>query len=176
MYKSYDIGKRGVPLLVDGDLLKTKFEKLATKEYYNALSANERDGKIDPYSALGDSVKMRPNHSSDQKEISRLLKRCFPNITFRLSGFFIYGPGDYMSEHTNSNDPGNTMYITYATGESSFSYRFDPSEEFVKTSDMKNDITLRTFSLTGEGPFTHHKVDCESGYRLSIGMRYVQIK
>ena len=119
---------------------------------------------------------MRSIHSSDQKEIIRLLKRCFPNITFRLSGFFLYGPGDYMSEHTNSNDPGNTMYITYATGESSFSYRFDPSEEFTKTEDAIDDITLRTFSLTAEGPFTHHKVDCESGYRLSIGMRYVQIK
>ena len=81
-----------------------------------------------------------------------------------------------MSEHTNADDPGNTMYITYATGESSFSYRFSTDDDFTITPDEKNNITIRTFSVTNEGPFTHHKVDCESGYRLSIGMRYVQVK
>ena len=119
---------------------------------------------------------MRRIHSSDRRESIRLIKKCFPNITFRLTGFFLYGPGDYMSEHTNADDPGNTMYITYATGKSSFSYRFHPSEELIKTEDTIDDITVRTFSVTSEGPFTHHKVDCESGYRLSIGIRYVEIK
>ena len=176
MYKEYDISGKGVPHLANDDLLKSSLKKFANEDYYNSLHINERDGEIDPYSCYGDSVRMRLIHSSDRKEIIRLLKKCFPKITFRLSGFFIYGPGDYLSEHTNSNDPGNTMYITYATGESSFSYRFHPSEEFVKTEDAIDDITLRAFSLKSEGPFTHHKVDCKSGYRVSIGMRYVQIK
>ena len=176
MYESYDINGKGVPVLVNGDLLKAELKKLATEEYYATLSKNERDEKIDPYSAHGDSVKMRRIHSSDRRELIRLIKKCFPNITFRLTGFFLYGPGDYMSEHTNADDPGNTMYITYATGESSFSYRFSTDDDFTVTADEKDDITIRTFSVTGEGPFTHHKVDCESGYRLSIGTRYVQIK
>ena len=176
MHESYDINGKGVPVLVNDDLLKAALKKLATEEYYNTLPKNERDKEIDPYSAHGDSVKMRRIHSSDRRELIRLIKKCFPNITFRLTGFFLYGPGDYMSEHTNADDPGNTMYITYATGESSFSYRFSTDNDFTVTADEKDDITIRTFSVTGEGPFTHHKVDCESGYRLSIGTRYVQIK
>lgn len=176
MYESYDINGKGVPVLVNGDLLKAALKKLATEEYYGTLSKNERDKEINPYSAHGDSVKMRRICSSDQRGLIRLIKKCFPNITFRLTGFFLYGPGDYMSEHTNADDPGNTMYITYATGKSSFSYRFHPSEELIKTEDVIDDITIRTFSVTNKGPFTHHKVDCESGYRLSIGIRYVEIK
>jgi len=176
MYKEYDISENGVPHLENIDLLKNSLKKIANEDYYNSLPINKRDGEINPYSCHGDLARMRLIHSSDRKEIIRLLKKCFPKITFRLTGFFIYGPGDYLSEHTNSNDPGNTMYITYATGESSFSYRFHPSEEFIKTEDAIDGITLRTFSLNSEGPFTHHKVDCENGYRTSIGLRYVQIK
>ena len=176
MCKEYDISGKGVPQLIRSDLLKASLKKFANKDYYDNLSISERDDKIDPYSSHGDSTRMRLIDSSDRKEIIRLLKKCFPNITFRLTGFFVYGPDDYMSEHTNSDDPGNAMYITYATGESSFSYRFHPSEEFIKTKDVIDDITLRAFSLKSEGPFTHHKVDCKSGYRVSIGMRYVQIK
>ena len=176
MYKKIDISSKGIPHLANYDLLKSSLKKFANEEYYSGLPINKREGEINPYSHQGDLSSMRFMHTSDRKEIIRLLKKCFPNITFRLSGFFIYGPGDYLSEHTNADDPRNTMYITYAAAESSFSYRFHPSEEFIKTEDAIDDITLRTFSLKSEGPFTHHKVDSENGYRVSIGMRYVQIK
>ena len=176
MTKEYDINGKGIPTLENKELLLNEFKKLANEEYYNTLDLSHRDYDINPHSAHGDKVNMRPIDTGDRRSVIKLLKKCFPSITFRLTGFFLYGPGDYMSEHTNADDPGNTMYITYATGESSFSYRFSTDDDFTVTPDEKDDITIRTFSVTSEGPFTHHKVDCESGYRLSIGMRYVQIK
>ena len=97
MYKEYDISGKGVPQLIRSDLLKASLKKFANKDYYDNLSISERDDKIDPYSSHGDSTRMRLIDSSDRKEIIRLLKKCFTNITFRLTGFFVYGPDDYMS-------------------------------------------------------------------------------
>ena len=80
-----------------------------------------------------------------------------------------------MGEHTNKDDATEVMYLTYATGKSKFSYRFSQDDDLIETYDNVNGLTVRTFTLTSSPPYTFHKVDCESGYRVSIGLRYVEL-
>ena len=177
-YTKYNIHNKGVPTLHNIDELESYLKKLASKEYYDKSDwcKTERSGDPDPFAVKAMNTKLVKGPTSDLIEILPILKKSFPQLAFRVSGHHLYGPGDYIDEHTNSNDPSYVMYITYATGKSKFSYRFSPDEDFIDTYDRVNGITLRAFKVTRYAPFCHHKVECESGYRISIGLRYADTK
>ena len=177
--KQYDIHGKGVPtpdpegvkdLL---DLLK----KFASKEEYDKAEVIESDIRpIDPTANHADYVHMKSISMIERLGMIPVLKKAFPNLMFRITGHFIYGPGDFVDTHTNRYDPSDVLYINYSTtGDSGFDYCIGGIDDFVKTTDAKENITLRAFSLTDRDPFTFHKAYCNSGYRVSIGIRYVEV-
>ena len=172
-YTAYDIHGRGVPELYHVDELEAILKRLSTKELYDGFEKTTREGKPDSYAPHAINASLAKIPDSEIIDLLPVLKKCFPGLMFRISGNFIYGPGDSIDEHTNSNDPSDVLYITYATGKSKFSYRFSLEDNFTDTKDVVNGITLRAFELTSREPYTFHKVECESGYRESIGLRYV---
>ena len=177
-YTEYDISNIGVPKPVHIEKLQSALKAFANKESYDKFFKEEctQSGvESNPYAIKGMNSRSAFIPRLELLPLFRLLKECFPNLIFRVTGNFIYGPGGGVDEHTNANDPTNTMYITYATGKSKFSYRFSPEDDFTDTYDNVDGLTLRTFLVTSQPPFVHHKVECESGYRVSIGLRYVQI-
>lgn len=174
-YTEYDIHCKGVPELHYAHELIIALKKFAMKDSYDKFDIMDRSGPINPYSYHAINSRHAKIPDSEVIQIIPLLKRCFPKITFRISGQFIYGPGDKIDEHTNANDPTDVLYITYATGKSKFSYRYDINDDFIDTYDIINGITLRAFTVTSNQPYTFHKVECESGYRVSLGLRYVAI-
>ena len=173
--QKYDIHGKGIPKLINADLLKEHLKSMATKEMYEMSKKIRRTGEPNPDATHAVNTSNAEIPKNYRFELIPLLEKCFPNLTFLMAGYFLYGPGDGIDEHTNSNDPSDVLYITYATGESSFSYRYSQDEELIKTEDAKDDITLRAFTLTSKPPYFYHKVDCKSGYRISIGLRYAQL-
>ena len=160
------------------DELKNILKKWANeKSYDNDCYAGSKLGNdLNPYADHPANAKL--HFIRDEKIINIIvpaLKRSYPNLNFKVTGHFIYGPGDFMDEHTNISNPSNVMYLTYATGKSKFSYRFSQDDDLIETYDNIDGLTVRTFTLTSSPPYTFHKVDCESGYRVSVGLRYVEL-
>ena len=174
-YTEYDIHGKGVPKLQHAKELEAVLKRLTPKSVYDRLEKTVRHGNPNPNAPHAVNASLAKLSDSDVIELLPTLKKCFHALRFRISGKFIYGPGDSIDEHTNSNDPSNTLYITYATGESKFSYRFSLDDDFVDTYDVVDGITLRAFEITAYKPYTYHKVECKSGYRVSIGLRYVEL-
>lgn len=175
-YTEYNIHGKGVPAPLYVEELESTLKSFANKEAYDSGDKCDRSGDLDPYAYY--AANSKNSRIADSYLVTHLvptLKKCFPNLIFRVTGNFIYGPGDAIDEHTNSNDPSDVMYITYATGKSKFSYRYSQEEPLIDTYDKVNGLTLRAFTITESEPFTFHKVECESGYRVSIGIRYVKL-
>jgi hypothetical protein len=172
-YTNYNIHGKGVPELFHVEKLENALKEFSTEAVYNTLEKINRVGTPNSSSNHAINASLRRLDNDTLIKLLPVLKECFPNLLFRVSGKFVYGPGDAIDEHTNFLDPSNTLYITYATGKSSFSYRYSLDDEFITTYDDVDGITLRAFELTGKAPYTFHKVVCESGYRVSIGLRYV---
>jgi hypothetical protein len=174
-YIKYDISNQYFPdpILKHLPELELALKKFAIKEVYDDYEKDITEGVENPYSIFAPSGRCALIPDSELMDLAIPIKKCFPSLLFRWSGNFIYGPGDTLSEHTNANDSTNTMYITYATGNSKFSYRHSVKEEFIDTYDMVNGITLRSFK-PGNNPYVFHKVNCESGYRVSIGIKYIK--
>lgn len=87
--------------------------------------------------------------------------------TITQSGFFMYKPGSYMGWHTNINDPGVRVYITYSsTGDSFFRYMSDGK---IHTSYDEPGITIRKFNTEEKNPLWH----CVGSncLRISIGFK-----
>lgn len=176
-YIKYDISNQYFPdpILEHLTELELALKKFATKEVYDDYEKDVEIGDENPYSFWSPISRHALIPDSELMNLAIPIKRCFPSLLFRWSGNFVYGPGDMQSEHTNANDSTNTMYITYATGKSKFSYRHSIDEEFIDTYDVVDGITLRSFK-TGTDPYVFHKVNCETGYRVSIGIRYIKEK
>jgi len=174
-YTEYDIHGKGVPKLQHAGDLEAALKLLSPKRVYDRLEKTVRSGPTDPNAPHAINASLAKLSDSDIIDLLPVLKKCFPSVRFRVSGKFIYGPGDAIDEHTNSDDPSDVLYITYATGKSKFSYRFSLDDDFIDTYDVVDGITLRAFELTAHEPYTYHKVECESGYRVSIGLRYVSV-
>lgn len=173
-YTEYDIHGKGVPKLQEEEVLKEYLSRFATKKAYDSFDKLKKSGIPDSNNPHPVNSQLTQIGVGTQLELLPILERCFPSLRFRISGNFVYGPGDFIDEHTNSDDASYVMYITYATGVSSFSYRFSLDEEKIKTYDTINNLTIRTFYSDIQTP-TYHQVDCESGYRVSIGLRYAEI-
>lgn len=102
------------------------------------------------------------------------LKQHFPDLISNLSGSFWYKPGGFMSWHTNSNDAGLRLYMSYAdeTGKSFFRYQ-DPGTGKIETSDDVAGWQFRVFSV-GPGSKFWHCVKSGTN-RLSLGLRLNQV-
>ena len=174
-YTEYDIHGKGVPKLQHAEDLAAALKSLSPKSVYDRLEKTVRSGALNSDAPHAVNASLAKLSDSDAIDLLPVLKKCFPSLRFRISGKFVYGPGDRIDEHTNSDDPSDTLYITYATGRSKFSYRFSLDDDFIDTYDVVDGITLRAFEITGRSPYTYHKVECESGYRVSIGLRYVSV-
>ena len=169
-YTKYDIHGKGVPVLYHVEELESYMKSLATKDVYDKLQRTVRTGVPNSLSFKAPNSTHVTLSDEEKIKLIPLLKKCFPQLMFRISGNFIYGPGDAIGEHTNADDPSDTLYVAYATGNSKFSYRFSLDEDFIDTPDTINAITLRAFEITSHEPYTFHKVECETGYRVSIGL------
>lgn len=175
-YTEYDIHGKGVPRLDHVEELEDYMKSLANKDSYDKLKRTVRVGKPNSMAYKGTNSTHATMSEKDKIRLIPMLKKCFPSLMFRITGNFIYGPGDAIGEHTNADDPSDTLYIVYATGKSKFSYRFSLDDDFIDTHDAVDAITLRAFEITSREPYTFHKAECESGYRVSIGLRYVDSK
>lgn len=174
--RCFDIHGKGVPMPDPNeiDTLLDLLKGFANKEAYDKAETIERDRRpIDPTANHSDYVHMKSVSMIDRLHMIPSLKKCFPNLLFRITGHFIYGPGDFIDTHTNRYDPSDVLYINYTTGTSGFDYCFGGIDNFTVTEDLKDGITMRAFSITDKHPFTFHKAYCKEGYRVSIGLRYV---
>ena len=115
--------------------------------------------------------------SESRKRLDRLVtayaSRLFEDekgpFDIHSSGFFLYPPGGYMGWHTNWQNPGWRLYISYAEepGKSFFRYR-DPETGQIVTSPDKG-FHLRVFRATDENPFWH-AIYSET-HRYSLGYK-----
>ena len=175
--RCFNIHGKGVPLPdpESVDDLYNLLKKFANKKYYDKAEKVERESKpIDPTANRASCVRLRSIPMIDIIQMIPILKKCFPDLLFRITGHFIYGPGDFIDTHTNRIDPGDALYINYTTGKSGFDYCIGGINDFTATEDLKGGITMRAFSITDRHPFTFHKAYCKEGYRVSIGLRYVE--
>jgi hypothetical protein len=87
------------------------------------------------------------------------------------SGFFLYPPGEYMGWHTNWQNPGWRLYLSYADepGRSFFRYR-DPRTGKIVTS-MDSRVNVRLFNVCPDTPFWH-AVHSDT-HRFSMGYKVV---
>ncbi len=174
-YTTYNIHGKGVPEPLYPDELHDLLKQYANKKTYDNSKQIVKNGKHKANASHAINGKVSEIKETTIISILPALKKSFPNLNFRLSGHFIYGPSDFMGEHTNKDDATEVMYLTYATGKSKFSYRFSQDEPFIDTYDNIDGLTIRAFTASAREPYTFHKVDCESGYRVSIGLRYINI-
>jgi len=84
---------------------------------------------------------------------------------------FTSGNPIYSAMNLGNNNITGVNHISFADAGAGEGLRWE-NIQIVETNDG---LTLRTFLVTSQPPFVHHKVECESGYRVSIGLRYVQI-
>ena len=110
--------------------------------------------------------------SMDRFDLIQTLSKIFQNHSIQLSGDFLYPPGGFMSWHTNSNTPGDRVYLTYVPqgGKSFFKYR-DADGKIVTSYDQTG-WTMRHFR-TEKHDLLWHCVGSET-YRLSIGFRIMK--
>ena len=101
--QKYDIHGKGVPKLVDAELLKKHLKSMATKEMYEMSKKIRRTGKPNPDAPHAINTSNAEIPKGHRFEMIPLLEKCFPNLTFFMAGYFIYGPGDAIDEHTNNN-------------------------------------------------------------------------
>lgn len=105
-------------------------------------------------------------------ELVAALMVYYPQIDQRLAGYFWYRPGGFMSWHTNSNDAGIRLYISYAeVGDRSFFRYQDPATHNVETSNDTAGWQLRFFEVSVESDKKFwHCVQSDTD-RLSLGFR-----
>ena len=93
----------------------------------------------------------------------------FPGYDPRVSGYFYYPPGGYMSWHTNSDRPERRVYVTWASHNKKSFFRSVQDGSIVTDWDKKG-ANVRVFDVTDKEPYYWHCVysDC---YRVSFGFR-----
>jgi len=103
------------------------------------------------------------------QKITHVIERMYPEKTIFASGFFLYPPTGYMGWHTNSNEPGKRLYITYTKegNKSFFRYRNPDNNRIITDYDDKG-LTAREFPIYDKPPYMWHCVgsNCD---RYSFG-------
>lgn len=107
--------------------------------------------------------------------VSRMLAEVFERgsrLQVQSSGFFLYPAGGYMGWHTNAQNPGWRMYVSFAEapGRSFFRYR-DPDSGEIVTS-MDGDLNVRLFRVTTDR-LLWHAIYSDTN-RFSFGYKVLQ--
>ena len=101
------------------------------------------------------------------KEIKALVQEAYPDKFVWCSGYFYYPPTGYMGWHTNHDNPGIRIYITYSSEANKSFFKYYKDGEIVTDYDKKG-ITIRQFQCPGSRPYYWHCVGSECD-RVSVG-------
>ena len=96
------------------------------------------------------------NHFNPIEAEATLIDRftiLYPEYDIRVSGRHIYPPGGHLGWHTNSNQPGKRIYITYVTESDKSFFRYIQDGEQVTSYD-KEGWNMREFNI-GDPPLWH---------------------
>lgn len=104
-------------------------------------------------------------HRSIVKELSYI----FNKHSIVLSGQFYYHKGDFLSWHTNMNEPGLRLYITHVPVEGKSFFKYQCEDGPIVTTYDKKGWSYRLFEVTEENPLWHCVYSDTD--RLSIGFR-----
>ena len=101
------------------------------------------------------------------------MKELYPDRQVVGSGHYYYPKTGYMGWHTNSNQPDDRLYITYASEDKKSFFRYYVDGKVVTDYDNKG-FNFRTFSLSDKEPYFWHCVGSECD-RFSFGYRLVNV-
>ena len=108
----------------------------------------------------------------DRFNLIQDLADMFSDHSIQLSGNFLYPPGGFMSWHTNSNTPGDRVYLTYATETDKSFFRYRDSDGNIRTSYDKSRWIMRRFHVDSSDLLWHCVYS--DTFRLSIGFRLMK--
>lgn len=141
------------------------------KQYVCEDHLNEHIGSDIPIGA--DQYKRNINFDAmDRFNLIQELSNMFDGHSIQLSGNFLYPPGGFMSWHTNSNTPGDRVYLTYTTESDKSFFRYRNSDGDIITSYDKSGWTMRRFRVDSSDLLWHCVYS--DTFRLSIGFRIMK--
>ena len=106
-------------------------------------------------------------------KLLHIVKELYPDRQVVGSGHYYYPKTGYMGWHTNSNQPDDRLYITYASEDKKSFFRYYVDGKVVTDYDNKG-FNFRTFSLSDKEPYFWHCVGSECD-RFSFGYRLVNV-
>lgn len=109
----------------------------------------------------------------DRFDLIQCLSMMFEKHSIQQSGNFLYPPGGYMSWHTNSNTPGERVYLTYVPESDKSFFRYRNNQGDIITSYDKTGWTMRRFHAGKHDNLLWHCVYSDT-YRLSVGFRLMK--
>jgi len=93
------------------------------------------------------------------QKLIHVIERIYPQKTVFSSGFFLYPNTGYMGWHTNSNEPGKRLYITYVDKDKKSFFRYkDPVSRKIITDYDDLGFTFREFTVCDKPPYLWHCV------------------
>jgi|LULG01.1.fsa_nt_gb hypothetical protein len=188
--KTLNASTGNLPLVVEDDYdherCKDKSNWFVSEEYLNTITDNIHNydyaesrfaTKISYYKHFGE-----PNRVEDydaykiphyRRIITELSDSLYPTSSIFYTNSICYdGPSAYLSWHTNLNNVGDRVYITYAaeSNKSFFRYR-DPMTGEIITCPDKKGWQINKFPINEEYPLWH----CvhSDTRRISLGFRVV---
>lgn len=106
-------------------------------------------------------------HLKVTRQMESIIRKEFPDKRVRSTGYFHYPPTGFMGWHTNANDPGDRLYISWCNEGGKSFFRYIEDGKLVTDYDDEG-LTARYFKVTGEEPLFWHCVGSETD-RLSFG-------
>ena len=107
-------------------------------------------------------------------DLLSLIKELYPNFNkVTVSGHFHYPNEGYMGWHSNWNNTGKRLYITYASEDKKSFFRYLKDGEIVTSYDNKG-ITIREFDIPKPPDYFWHCVGSECD-RYSFGFKILNI-
>ena len=95
------------------------------------------------------------------------LEELYPNCDISVSGRHVYPAGGHLGWHTNSNSPGNRIYLSYVDKPNKSFFRYVSNDQEITSYDKKG-WNMREFMI-GETPLWHCVYT--KTVRLSLGFR-----
>lgn len=123
-----------------------------------------KDGKA-PLSLINDHCK------AQLAFLGILMQSLYPNNMIRNTGYFVYHKNGFMRWHTNSNEEGKRVYITYPYGEAEFKY-WDRDEKKIKVIQENKLIWQMKSFIVSKQSLLWHSVSTED-LRLSVGYNII---
>lgn len=96
-----------------------------------------------------------------------LVARHFGVKHCRNTGYFMYHKNGFMRWHTNSNEEGTRIYISYPFDDAEFKYMDPETKKTHVIKENKLKWQMKSFKITKSAPLWHSV--STSGLRLSIG-------